>query len=140
MRDSIIRPVLAVSAAVFRDGRVLIAHRTRPPQLWSLPGGAVEAGETLVEAAARELREETGVEAEFLGYAGHREVILRDSAGAVTGHYVVLAFAARWHAGEARPGPEALEVRWIEPDVLGHYETTEGLAGIVAAACRLAQA
>jgi 8-oxo-dGTP diphosphatase len=140
MRDSTIRPVLAVSAAVFRDGRVLIAHRTRPPQLWSLPGGAVEAGETLIEAAARELREETGVEAEFLGYAGHREVILRDQAGAVTGHYVVLAFAARWRAGEAKPGPEALEVRWIESDALGNFETTEGLAEIVAAARRLARA
>ncbi len=139
MRDSTIRPVLAASAAVFRDGRLLIARRTRPPQLWSLPGGAVEAGETLIETAARELREETGVEAEFLGYAGHREVILRDPAGAVTAHYVVLAFAARWRAGEARPGPEALEVRWVEPDALGAYETTEGLAGIVTAARRLAQ-
>ena len=140
MRDRTIRPVLAVSAAVFRDGRVLIAHRTRPPQLWSLPGGTVEAGETLIEAAARELREETGVEAEFLGYVGHREVILRDQEGVLTGHYVVLAFAARWHAGEARPGPEALEVRWVEHDALGAFETTEGLAEIVAVAHRLAQA
>ena len=64
-------PLLAVSAAVFRDGRVLIAKRGRPPLdgIWSLPGGLVEPGETLAEAAAREVLEETGVEAESLGVA-----------------------------------------------------------------------
>ena len=66
-------------------------------------------------------------------------MILRELSGAVTAHYVVLAFAARWRAGEAKPGPEALEVRWVEPDALGHYQTTEGLAEIVAAARRLAR-
>ena len=56
MRDSMIRPVLCASAAAFRGGKLLIARRTKPPFLWSLPGGAVEWGETLAAAALRELK------------------------------------------------------------------------------------
>ncbi len=132
-------PVLAASAAVFRDGRVLVAKRGRPPGqgLWSLPGGAVERGERLEQAAAREVREETGVEAEIVGLAGHRELIERDPAGAVVRHYVILAFAARWRAGEGTPGPEAAEVRWIEPAEIKNLVATPGLAEIVAQARKL---
>lgn len=133
------RPVLAVSAAVFRGSRVLVAQRARGPGkgLWSLPGGSVEWGESLAEAAAREVREETGVEAEILGLAGQREVRMRDAAGAVERHFVILSFAARWRAGEGKAGPEAAQVLWIEPDELPTLQTTEGLAEIVAAARRL---
>jgi len=131
------RPVLCASAAVFRDGKLLLARRTKPPFLWSLPGGAVEWGETLSEAAMRELREETGVEAEAVGYAGHSEVMLRDGRGEVTDHFVVIAIAARWRAGDGAPGAEASAITWIEPARLGDYEITTGLAPIVAAAARL---
>jgi ADP-ribose pyrophosphatase YjhB (NUDIX family) len=137
MPDSTIRPILAASAAVFRGGRVLIARRAKPPHLWSLPGGAVEAGEMPAQAAARELREETGIDAEIVAETGEREVKLRDKSGAVTAHYVIHAFAARWRAGEARPGLEASAVEWIAPEALGRFETTEGLAEIVAAARRI---
>jgi ADP-ribose pyrophosphatase YjhB (NUDIX family) len=133
------RPVLAVSAAVFRGNRLLIAQRARGPGkgLWSLPGGAVEWGETLAEAAAREVREETTVEAQILDLAGHREVRMRDAAGAIEHHYVILTFAARWQAGEGRPGPEAAQVSWIEPAALAQLPTTGDLSEIVAAAQRL---
>jgi len=137
MRDSTILPVIAASAAVFRAGRVLIARRAKPPRLWSLPGGALEPGETPAEAAAREVREETGIEAEIVAAAGEHEVKLRDDTGAVTAHYVIHAFAARWRAGEARPGPEASAIEWIDPAALGSYQTTTGLADIIAAAERL---
>jgi 8-oxo-dGTP diphosphatase len=137
MRDSMIRPVLCASAAAFRGGKVLIARRTKPPHLWSLPGGAVEWGETLAEAARRELREETGVDAEIAGYAGNREVMLHDEAGKVSDHFVIIAFAARWLAGEARAGPEASAVEWVAPARLGDYEITEGLVPIVEAAAKL---
>ena len=137
MRDSMIRPVLCASAATFRGGKLLLARRTKPPFLWSLPGGAVEWGETLAAAAIRELAEETGVEAEAVGYAGHSEVMLRNEKGNVFEHFVVIAFAARWRAGEARSGPEASAVEWVEPARLGDYEITEGLVGIVEAARRL---
>jgi 8-oxo-dGTP diphosphatase len=131
------RPVLCASAAVFRDGKLLIARRSKPPYLWSLPGGAVEWGETLAAAALRELKEETGVEAEVLGYAGHSEVMLKNEKGNVFDHFVIVAFAARWLAGEAKAGLEASAVEWIEPARLGDYEITEGLVGIVEAAQKL---
>jgi ADP-ribose pyrophosphatase YjhB (NUDIX family) len=131
--------MLAVSAAVFRDGHVLVAQRARGlgKGLWSLPGGAVEWGESLSAAAAREVREETGVEADIVGLAGHREVLVPQAAGAVGHHYVILCFAARWHAGDPKPGPEAARVQWLAPEALAELKTTEGLAEIVAAARRL---
>jgi 8-oxo-dGTP diphosphatase len=137
MRDSMIRPVLCASAAVFRDGKLLIARRTKPPFLWSLPGGAVEWGETLAAAALRELHEETGVEAEIAGYAGYSEVMLKNEKGNVFDHFVIVAFAARWRAGEAKTGPEASAVEWVDPARLRDYEITEGLVPIVEAAERL---
>lgn len=131
--------ILAASAAVFREGKVLIARRVKPPALWSLPGGRVEKNEDPEEAAERELYEETGVEAEILGLAGQREVMLRDESGEITGKYMVLAFAARWLAGEAKPGPEASAVAWVEPEELADYEMTEGLLPIILAAQRIIQ-
>ena len=132
-----IRPLLCASAAAFRGGKLLLARRTKPPFLWSLPGGAVEWGERLAAAAMRELREETGIEAEAVGYAGHSEVLLRNEKGVVVEHFVVVAFAARWWAREARTGPEASAVAWVEPARLGDYEITEGLAPIIERAERL---
>jgi 8-oxo-dGTP diphosphatase len=137
MPDSIDRPVLAASCACFRKGRLLLARRANPPQLWTLPGGRVEFGEDAANAALRELKEETGVEAEIAGFAGYREVISRRGGSL---HFVVLAFAARWLAGEAAAAPELSAVEWIEPGALGGYETTEGLAEIVENARRIAGA
>jgi 8-oxo-dGTP diphosphatase len=127
------RPYLAVSAAVFRDGRVLIVRRAQPPSrgLYTLPGGAVELGETLVEAAVREAREETGLDIEPLALAGYREAIARDAAGRIERHFVILPFAARWIAGEVSLNEELAEAHWLDPSELSQLETTEGLADIV---------
>jgi 8-oxo-dGTP diphosphatase len=130
------RPFLAVSAVIVRDGRILLVRRARPPGrgLFSLPGGVVEAGETLKQAVAREVHEETGLTVEPEQLAGHREVIVRDTAGRVERHFVILAFACRWREGEAAPSEEVAEARWLAPDQLGGLATTEGLADIIAAA------
>ena len=97
------RPYLAVSAAIVRDGKVLVVRRARNPalNLYTLPGGVVETGETLTEAVSREVREETALEVEPVALAGHREVIVRDAQGRVERHFVILCFAARWRSGEA---------------------------------------
>ena len=135
------RPFLAASVAVFRDGKVLLAARGKPPMdfLFSLPGGLVEPGESLGEAALRELREEVGVEAELLGFVAPVEVIERDAEGRVRVHVVIAAHAAAWVSGEPQTGPEAREIRWVaEPDMTA-LPTTPGLAGVLEAAFALAR-
>ncbi|MBL8568968.1 MAG: NUDIX hydrolase [Phreatobacter sp.] len=130
------RPILAASTAVIRDGRILVAQRANAPGagLYSLPGGLVEVGETLAEAAARELMEEVGVVAAPLAICGHRDIIARDAQGRVERHFVVVTFAARWTEGEGATGPEAADVRWVTPDELVALPTTDGLGEMVRAA------
>jgi ADP-ribose pyrophosphatase YjhB (NUDIX family) len=133
------RPVLAASVAVFRDGKVLLATRTKPPadRLWSLPGGKVEAGETLEEAALRELEEEVGVTARILGFNRHVEIFGRDAKGDVTHHFVVASFIGEWLSGEPRPGPEAGAVMWADPLSLGGLATTRELGEVLRRAHKL---
>jgi ADP-ribose pyrophosphatase YjhB (NUDIX family) len=135
------RPFLAASVAVFRDGKVLLAARGKPPmeRLFSLPGGLVDPGESLGEAALRELREEVGVEAELLGFVAPVEVIERDAEGRVRVHVVIAAHAAAWVSGEPQTGPEAREIRWVgEPDMTA-LSTTPGLIPVLEAAFALAR-
>jgi 8-oxo-dGTP diphosphatase len=130
------RPYLAVSAAIFRDGRVLIVRRARPPAhgLYTLPGGGVELGETLEQAVVREVREETALEVEPAALAGYRQAIARDAAGRIERHFVILPFAARWIAGEVSLNEELAEAHWLYPAEISGLKTTEGLAQIVTAA------
>ena len=130
------RPFLAVSAAIVRDGKVLVVRRARPPAhgLYTLPGGVVEAGETLEEAVTREVREETSLGIEPRALAGFRETIVRDPHDRVQRHFVILCFAARWLAGEPVLNEELSEALWIEPAGIASLQTTPGLADIVAAA------
>ena|SRR5262245_10236607 len=130
------RPFLAVSAAIVRDGKLLVVRRARAPAhgLYTLPGGVVEVGETLMEAVAREVREETGMTIEPVALAGYREALVRDGQDRVERHFVILCFAARWQAGEPVLNEELDEARWIDPAELAGLKTTAGLAEIVAAA------
>lgn len=136
------RPYLAVSAATFRDDRVLIVRRAQPPAkgLYTLPGGVVEAGESLEQAVVREVREETGLDIEPIALAGYHEAIVRDAAGRVERHFVILPFAARYSAGEISLNDELAEARWLLPSELSGLKTTDGLADIVAAAWALTAA
>lgn len=133
------RPFLAVSAAIVRAGQILVVRRARAPAdgLFSLPGGVVEIGETLMQAVAREVREETNLTIEPVGLAGFREAITRDRDDRVERHFVILPFAARWLAGEPLLNEELSEARWLHPAELAGLPTTPGLAEIVAAAFRL---
>jgi len=130
------RPYLAVSAAIIRDGKVLVVRRARQPALgiYTLPGGGVETGETLMQAVTREVREETSMDIEPVALAGHREAIARDAQGRVERHFVILCFAARWLSGEPVLNEELDDARWLAPAALSSLRTTEGLAEIVAAA------
>ncbi|RXT53442.1 NUDIX hydrolase [Bradyrhizobium betae] len=132
-------PQLAVSAAIFRDGKVLLTRRARSPAkgFYSLPGGRVEFGESLHEALSREVEEETGLEIEIIGLAGWREVL---PAAAGAGHYLIMSFAARWTAREPVLNDELDDYRWIAPDVLaslGDLKLTGGLEEVIQSAHRL---
>lgn len=133
------RPFLAVSAAIMRDGKVLAVRRARKPAiaLYTMPGGVVEAGETLLEAVIREVHEETGLKIAPVALAGHREAIQRDRQGVVERHFVILCFAARWLSGEVVLNEELDDARWLKPDELAALRTTDGLDEIVAEAARI---
>src|SRR5436309_551096 len=130
------RPYLAVSAAIVRDGKILVVRRARAPAhgLYSLPGGVVEVGETLEEAVTREVREETGMTIEPVALAGFREAIVRDAESRVERHFIILCFVARWRAREVLLNDELDEARWLDPAELADLPSTSGLAEIVAVA------
>ena len=130
------RPQLAVSAAIFRDGKVLLVRRARSPAkgFYSLPGGRVEFGESLHTALHREVDEETGLRIEIFGLAGWREVLPGASGG---GHYLIMSFAARWKALEPVLNDEHDDFKWLAPDAFGDLKLTGGLVEVVQAASRL---
>ena len=130
------RPQLAVSGAIFRDGKVLLVRRSRSPGngFYSFPGGRVEFGESLETALHREVDEETGLRVEILEFAGWREV--RPGAGG-GGHYLIMSFAARWTAREPVLNDEHDDFMWIAPDAIGDLKVTGGLKEVIAAARRL---
>ncbi len=130
------RPEVGVSTAVFRNGRVLLAQRAvgSLAGLWSLPGGRVEFGEKLAEAALRELQEEVQVVAEIVNFAGIVEVMPREGPQF---HFLVVAFAARWVSGEPQTGPEASAIVWADPATLDGLAVTDDLHRIVAQAAAL---
>jgi ADP-ribose pyrophosphatase YjhB (NUDIX family) len=130
------RPQLAVSAAIFRDHRVLLVRRARSPAkgFYSLPGGRVEFGESLHAALQREVAEETALRIEIVELAGWREVLPGAAGG---GHYLIMSFAARWVAGEPVLNDELDDFAWRGPDALGDLALTEGLVGIIESARRL---
>lgn len=127
------RPFLAVSVAIWRDGKALLVRRARPPMaaIWSFPGGVVEAGETLAEAAAREVLEETGLEVEIVAAIDKAEVIRRDGEGRVERHYVIIVFAGRSTEGEPVAADDADAARWFDPGEIDAFELTPDTARIV---------
>ena len=129
-------PQLAVSAAIFRGGRILLVRRARSPGngLYSLPGGRVEFGESLHTALHREVDEETGLKIEILGLAGWREVLPGTTGG---GHYMIMSFAARWIGNEPVLNDEHDDFKWLSPDGLGDLRVTGGLHEVIQSALRV---
>ena len=117
------RPVVAVGVAVCREGRVLIVRRGRPPGVgvWTVPGGGVDLGERMEEAAIREVREECGVEVEVGEVVGILDHIVRDEDGRIRFHYAIVDFGAEYVSGILSPNEELLDATWVTPDQLGAY-------------------
>jgi 8-oxo-dGTP diphosphatase len=123
------RPVLAVLAVVTRGNHVLLARRAQEPDRgkWGFPGGKVELGETLHEAAARELREETGIEAKATDIVTVFDMIDRDAGGAIRFHYALVAIRLDWQSGEGIPASDVAEVAWMTAEDIGHVSTSENV-------------
>lgn len=132
------QPKLGVSASVWRDGKVLLVERAKPPKgIWAFPGGHVELGETLEQAAARELHEETGMTARFTGLLGLYDVIRRDTAGLVSVHYVIACYLGEAGPEEPVAASDAAAVRWVDPDALGGMALAPNIAAAIARAKEL---
>lgn len=136
------RPFLAASFAVFRRDRVLLGSRALEPNdtLYSIPGGVVEAGETLEEAALRELFEETGVRAQSLGFTGWTQFIERDEQDKVRRHFVVASFAGIWLSGEGQASEELPTLRWMNLQQAQGINLTQGLLPILHKGLELVEA
>lgn len=112
------QPNIGVGVIITREDKVLLVQRGREPGAgtWAFPGGRLELGETLAEAAAREAREETGLEIEPGEVAAVAEFIDRDEEGNVRWHYVIVDLLAIPVGGTLRPGDDSLDVRWAGLD------------------------
>ena len=111
-------PRVAVGAVVFREGRVLLVRRGQPPaeDLWAIPGGSVEIGETLQQAAEREILEETGIRIRAVRPVYIFDVIDRDEDDGIRFHYVIIDLSAEYVCGEVSAGDDAAEARWVSAE------------------------
>lgn len=126
------KPIAAVSALVVRDNKVLLVRRSKEPYsgFWSLPGGAVELGETVREALVREVREETSVEVEPAEVLDVTDVIRRDKSS-IPVHYVVVTFKAFYLDGFPAPSSDVSETGWFTLSEARSMQLTDGLCAVL---------
>ena len=131
-------PIVGVLAMVRRAGSLLIVQRARPPSAgrWGFPGGVQELGETVFEAARRELAEETAVDAVPVGSLPVFDIIRPDGQGKIRSHWTLVPVLCDWRRGDGTASDEVLDLRWIRPgaiaasglDVLPDLERLAGMA------------
>lgn len=147
-------PIVAVAAVVLRDGEVLLIKRGVEPAYgkWSIPGGVVDLGETLCDAAAREVKEETGLDVDIGPVVEIVERVLRDDQGRIRFHYVIVDYVAKLRKGPGNTDPsaegrrhgdceqgpgepvgasDALEARWFPVAEVQNLDTTEWLVHVI---------
>ncbi|MXQ14430.1 NUDIX hydrolase [Microvirga makkahensis] len=118
-------PIPAVIAVVIHEGKALLVRRANPPDagLWGFPGGKIDFGETIAEAAVRELLEETGIAGEAQEIITTLDVLVPSGDGGIRQHYILIAVRCRWLTGTPLAGDDALEACWfptadLDPAVL----------------------
>jgi len=132
-RPNVAWPRCGASAAVFRGETVLLIVRAKGALkgLWSLPGGHIEPGETARAAAMREVREETGVEADIDALVDVHDVILRGAEGKLSAHYLIAVFRGRWRMGEPCASSDASLARFVRVSDVAALRLTDGAASLI---------
>jgi ADP-ribose pyrophosphatase YjhB (NUDIX family) len=126
-------PLVGVGAIIIEDSRILLVKRAHPPLQaeWSIPGGVLEVGELVREAAIREAREETGLTVEPSDLLGVYDRILRNPEQRVQYHYVLIDFLCRWVAGDLSAASDAAEVRWFSRGELPALRLAEDTLDVI---------
>lgn len=136
------RPVVGVGGVVIHEGRALLAKRGQPPLegQWSIPGGMLEVGETILEGVRRELKEETGLDVRVGELLEVFERISLDGDGKTQYHYVVLDYFCEPVEGEACAASDAAEIAWVAEADLERYQLTSGARTVIEKAFQIARA
>jgi len=126
-------PYVGIGVVVWREDKVLLVKRKNPPSKgqWGLPGGKQQVGETILKAAVREVREETGIDIAPLGIITALDAITHDKAGKIEYHYTIVEVVADWFSGEAKAADDALDVRWALPEEIEELCEWEEISRVV---------
>ena len=126
-------PLVGIGAVIIEDSRVVLVKRAHPPLQaeWSIPGGVLEVGERVREAAIREAREETGLTVEPGELLGVYDRVLRDATNRVQYHYVLIDFLCRRVAGDLAAASDAAEVRWFSREELPALKLAEDTFDVI---------
>ena len=126
-------PLVGIGAIIIEDQRVVLVKRAHPPLQaeWSIPGGVLEVGELMREAAVREAREETGLTVEPGELLGVYDRVLRNADQRVQYHYVLIDFLCRRVAGNLAAASDAAEVRWFSREELSTLKLADDTADVI---------
>jgi len=136
------RPIVGVGGVIIAGERALLIKRGHPPLMgeWSIPGGTLELGETLLEGVARELAEETGMEVRVLDLIEVFERVFRDDAGKARYHFVILDYLCEVVSGDARAGSDVTDVAWVSEPELERYSLTPTATRVIRRAFQMSRA
>lgn len=136
------RPIVGVGGVVISDGRTLLIRRGHAPLQgeWSIPGGTLELGETLIEGVERELLEETAINVRVVDLIEVFDRVFRDEAGRTQYHFVILDYLCELLGGEARAGSDVTDVAWVSQADLGRYSLSPTVIRVIRCAFEMAAA